>query len=792
MYTITFDETTNFERLRHQDIDLNDSPIMIAGFVYNDKGEGTYRTNYQNKELEPEKARISIYYKKVCYDAGTQFPRDLHVDEHANNQVEVRKTKQRIEKTLPEFIKYGTYKGNELLFCDEEGRITDEEKYPPLKRKGVYQIIAILKHPDVKADERDNILNRDDYASNLYLNMVQEMVKKNIFLNLAIENQPEIVFNFPTRRLPRNIVNNMTDYADAGYGIYHGREHTEYFTIIESGYYKALLTEYSRNYRNIEIRKLWAKSITYKRGHYFPQAFFYLADSICSYLSYHINTPYDKEIRNRLNRINKAENNRFFYYEGTDDYYDKAVNEYLKKDLVACLSNLYDGKRYSPKEVRDYYRKKWYPQIEKKVLSTNEKAVIINAIEKLDNMRYSDNLEQNKLLYIHSSLEKIVQKSPVDEQYMYKLYDVGISAFTHTGNPSKANEYYNKCMKYKDSVNADDVQKAEIRYVTMLNDMLVYEKARNQALGIFGIELEHLGSKVEERNFIVQLINKILGSVSQKQLTDKQINEEIKDKLPKLVSRPNLYKTLSSLGQTYAFLRDSMAEHCFLKAMKDIKKDSDYYITESYLLHYYIDNKDYDSYCKYSKEYFGGMENLDDQLSYLIEEGSKSREKSPRFSLGYAMYIYIKAFYYFEKNKPENEALRKKLICIRDTVRNKIEHSERMMKNHPWEIIYKYSALLAIDEDMPEAYITVKEENKKAAKAAIGTQPEDIIRKIIQYGDIEMLSQELNNQRKINNYHRKVRNLWTELCKDGIIQEKQSSDEEKVKDLQNVFTYMYH
>ena len=67
-----------------------------------------------------------------------------------------------------------------------------------------------------------------------------------------------------------------------------------------------------------------------------------------------------------------------------------------------------------------------------------------------------------------------------------------------------------------------------------------------------------------------------------------------------------------------------------------------YKITQSYLLHYYLDAGKYDAYKAEAESYFGDATNLNDQLAYIMQEGSK---KDPIISAKYALYIYVRALY---------------------------------------------------------------------------------------------------------------------------------------------------
>ena len=121
-----------------------------------------------------------------------------------------------------------------------------------------------------------------------------------------------------------------------------------------------------------------------------------------------------------------------------------------------------------------------------------------------------------------------------------------------------------------------------------------------------------------------------------------------------------------------------------------------------------------------------------------------------------------------------------------------IPDGDRFMKNHPWEIIFKYAAMLGSNTDDG---FRIRIENKRYAKEAIGSQAEDIIHKIMEYGDIEILAQELTGEHKIRNYYKKIDVLWSELFLKNIFPHRDSLNiavEEKLEDLSHLFTFMYH
>ena len=635
--------------------------------------------------------------------------------------------------------------------------------------------------------------------------MVQEYLKKGIFYNLSIsEDIPTVAFNIPSRKLKKINVDGQEEYNKYGYGTYikpgdkniEDDRDTHYFKITDEGYYHALVTEFS-DLRKIVVDRIFTKSISYTPNQAIKQAYLFLSDSICSVLSFRNHEPYDQDIRKRMNILNYSKNNLFFYYEGRDDYYDKAAQAYNQKDMLTALSEIYNGKRWSLPEVKKYYRKKWYSHLEKKIIEAMSAGTLNKTIEALDRYRYSDNLEQSKLLYMLGIVEKAADNPLVDSRYKFKVADIGISAYTHTGNPKMAEQYYHKCMEYQEDIDSDDLQRVQIRYITTLNDLFAFERARDYALGLLGIDSKTQPVVVEKKKTLIQRVIEWLlakGVNEKETIASKPDSEQIISQLPERVSRPNMYKALSSLGQTYAFMKDPLAEYCFLKSINDIQYAPDSSMTKSFLLHWYIANGDETNYRKNALDYFNGKSDLEDQLLYLIEEGSKEREKSPRFSLGYAMYVFIKAFYTFYKDDPNNSAVADKLVHIKDTVNRTITNGERYMKNHPWEIIFKYAAMLS-EKNIKETSSRVRSENKRSAKEAIGTHPEYIIKKVLEFGDIELLSQELTDSTRIQRYHRKINALWKELFSEGVFPYRSSPDlkeSEKLEDLKQIFTFMYH
>ncbi|MBO5620713.1 MAG: hypothetical protein J5959_03695, partial [Butyrivibrio sp.] len=152
---------------------------------------------------------------------------------------------------------------------------------------------------------------------------------------------------------------------------------------------------------------------------------------------------------------------------------------------------------------------------------------------------------------------------------------------------------------------------------------------------------------------------------------------------------------ISQLGQVYAFMNDPKAESYFLEALSQYDRGtSDYYQTESYLLHYYVLMRDKERYDQYSKEMFGDQDEPMKQLEYIVMEGSK--EENPKIFLKFALFIYLKGLYTFHIDDIDDENLGK-ILNIRNTINSIRQVSESQFNGHPWPLIYKYLALFAHD-----------------------------------------------------------------------------------------------
>jgi len=885
MITLAYDETTGFESIDRHDAES----IMLAGIVYKSGTEKKYKGN-NNTKVEPERARIVAYLRAVCKTAEGSFPRDLHSGN--NNGDTVKKVKQHLSETLPEFFKSGTYNKKELIYVSDKGKITEEVNERPIVRQGTYQIIAVYKSQSGKTTPARNgiDLQRNDVASNLYLNMAEDIINKGIFLNpYLIDNKEEVVFDLPTRVISRPTDRERLEqyeqlkkeYEKLGYEHVSRRMEdntfSDYWQIMSPGLAQQIIRQADKT-RHINVGNISIESINYDNENTARKfAFLYLSDCVCSFLDYKLkdafveenitpdqlehlplrnstknklvikevkkkkqrsdsnqvaaeetkkseevknepvkkvtpaqnlsrtdmqvissvvgkdlNEGYAQVIRKRMRMLNNRPENMFYYYDDVDTYYEESLQSVLQGQLFETLSSMYDGRHLCKGNVKRYYVKKWFPVVEKLFVEHCSKNTYQDALRKARTYRVSDNIAQGRFLYIFEMLEQN-KGDLLDKATEYQLYDLGISAYTHVGNPYKAEECFEKCLSLANYVEESDVRESKNRMITVYNDQFRFKDAETMAAGTLGVN--HQDYNQETKSGIKGFAKFIRGLFSTKN-DDPENSQNLIDQIAPPTMRKTSYKAWSSLGQAYAFERAPEAEDCFIKVLDVLKdeKTADYYITLSYLLHLYIENGEQEKYEECAKDFFNDEADIEKQLDYLMDEGT--RKTSPRFSFKYALYIYIKAFYVFYKDLEQYQPLLRKLTHIDTTVRTMVPEDrlqDSFLTGHPWEIIYKYAALL-------EAYDTdgkYDSSNRRNIKESVRTQKEFIIDRIIDYGDIEYKKQRIVMYPDHNNYDKEyeksVLALWkTMVLSKCVFDKPEASISEKEEILSSCFTYMYH
>ena len=661
MITIALDEQGDFENLGGK---LENAPVFIGGIIYDDREDSA---DYDN-----EKKRLQKYLKSVCQSVGCRYPQDLHFASNGgeNNGQKVALVKEKFTETIQEFLEQGTWNSNALI---------------PESRIGRYYIFASLRGKNGKK----NLLSagvseaiKDDFASNLYVHMPEDVIERLVFHNPIINDISKIRLELATRRVllsGTDRTERMKQYEQLGFKAVQRESGenegiTEYLLTNPDNYRTALEREMlSCNQERILVDRIGVKSIYYKNQRS-GMDFLYLADAICSLLGYelHGNKPSNwiEQFYSRSHSINGSVENIIWAYDEVDDYFSKAWKCLEDKDYYRALSIAFDGSKYNS-EITPFYVKKWFKHINKYVIKQYDSSAFSMAVKKYRESVLNNNLNQEKLVYIYEHLEKmshnIIFASKKDESELYDLYDSGLSAYIHNGNLSDAKICFEKAKQYAEYVATEAYLRTRNKMVVFLCDNLNFEEA-----------LALADENVTYYDLLSEMKKELFG--------------------PSFTEALNHAIALSQRGQVYAFMNDERAESDFLAALEIMDEGTpDRYITQSYLLHYYLCKGQKDKYEKLAIEYFGNKSSLSEQFNYIAKEGSK--EKNAKFSMKYALYVYVKALYVFYLDEIPVKLLNK-LKNIEKALCDVSKKAEKQINGHPWELIYKYIALIMKNREL--------------------------------------------------------------------------------------------
>ena len=681
MITIALDEQGDFENIEGK---VETSPVFIGGIIYDDFDIP--------KDYENEKKRLQEYLKNVCSSVGCRYPQDLHYSPNPNNGYKVAKVKNQFSNTIKEFMEKGTWNNKDLL---------------PEHRKGKYHIFSLLRGENGKKNLLSQDVSeavKDDFASNLYVHMAEEIVERLIFHNPVLENVRKIRLELATRRvlLSGNDRNERKkQYETLGYkpvqrepgenvGI------TEYLLTNPDNYRTAIEREMLKCGQNkILIDRIGVKSIYYKNQRA-EMDFLYLADAICSFLAFDLqgNMPslWIEEFYQRSSKINSNAANIIWGYDEIDDFFTKAWKCCEEGDYYKALSIAYDGSQYKS-DMTPFYVKNWFAYIDEYIKLREDASDFSMAVKKYRESVFNNNLNQEKLVYIFKCLElmskNIKFRSMKEEAELFDLYDSGMSAYIHNGNLEEAELCYEKTIQYAEYVATEEYLRTRNKMAVFLCDNLLFEKALSIA-----------DENVKYHELLSDIKREIFGSSAKEFL-----NHAI---------------AISQRGQVLAYLNDDRAEQDFIDALKIMDEGTpDRYITQSYLMHYYICKGQKEQYEILAEEYFGNRKSLLEQLSYISKEGSK--EKDAKFSLKYALYVYSKALYVFYLDELP-EKLIKRLSNIEKSLTDVSKKAQKQMNGHPWEMIYKYLGFIMQRYNMTdeaELYKKMIEESFKKADGLI-------------------------------------------------------------------------
>lgn len=699
MITIAIDEYGDFNFLKpnSKNTDNKKNVLYISGIVYNDLDD-SQDANFERQRLDrffrviADKENVSYpeaFYSKQKGEVSESNSDDLPTEtmylnmldsEEENSEEnsyaakktvyisEKAKYKRAIAAALPEFFAHGTYNGEELV---------------PVPRRGFYSIAVMLKSEKGKSmfnDEQTGVLSHDDTVSNLYWHMADATVSRLVFHNPYNLDVNRVQFDLPTRITEVAADNpiKIEEFKALGFKEYvfprgtKPNPHKVYFQVANEFNYRAALELKSVDYNrlNMDIKTFKALSINYDaKGRLETEkyAFLYLANFLCGHFSFYgkLHTLVSdmsrfEAIRKLTDELNGSAPNLLFVYDDVDINYEQAMIEFCRQNYVVALSHLYDG-AHGESNFAEFYRTEWFPHIEELIHGEMDVRGIERAIQDLAYYADDTNCNANKLVYMFKHLEQLVisleNQELLDGRIAYAFYDTGMTAFNHVGDNSLAEYCFLECRHWSRYVPIEDYLLTLKRHVVSFVDCYLYKDALQASRDIVSME-EHIQT----------LRAKLYGS---------DIGASI-----------SLGQAYSQLGQVYAYLQDPDAEKFFKNALSIFDDtSSDAYRTQSYLLHYYIEVGDKASYEQLAVDYFGGNHTLADQLSYIQ---SLPEQEVHVQSMAFALYVYVKALYVLYRDDI-GAFITNQLHRIEQDIRKAV-----LINSHPWELIYTYLSLIAL------------------------------------------------------------------------------------------------
>jgi hypothetical protein len=657
MITISLDEQGVFEH----GSDQNDGIIMIGGIIYDDKGDPD--------DAEREKTRIKEYFTEVCDCFKAPYPRALHFGGGWSNKF-VASVKGEYSRTLGEFLKNGTYKGKKVP--------SDDGK----ERTGEYYTFALIKSPkgkpELSSEDVSNLI-KEDYASNLYMHMVEDVISRILFYNNHFLDEESVSLDLATRIYKGEVGEDVSEHTSLGYDELHAKDGDIVYLTNSDVFRTALAREMLYETENdILIKNLEARSINYFKSEPGLE-FLFLSDAICTCIGF--KNAYDQEsyIAKSWDRMAKltGDNRLLFLYDAVDTGFTKAWKYTDAGNIYKALSVFYDCTNKNTKEAR-FYKKQWEEVFINHIIRRVDTSSFSMAVRQFSQSIKNNNLKPNKLVFIYEALvslkNSISFSNAQDNAVLYDLFDAGAATYNHVGNSDKAQECIEMCKQYVKYVGVERELRNRNKYVVSLCDSLEFERATEIAKETY-----------EYYKRIFEIQKNIYGND----------NANVHD-----------YGIINSqLGQCYAYLNDSEAEKYFNDALGLFDKGTpDYYQTESYLLHYYIQVGNKEKYVAFANEFFGGKDDAMEQLEYIVNEGLKKSD--PLISVRFALFVFIKGVYRFFLDELSDE-LADKIIHFETTLKAIDRRVEEHFGGYPWVLIYKYLSLISAvkNNEMSKDYL---------------------------------------------------------------------------------------
>ena len=668
MFTVSLDEKGRFE-------EWNDAPLLVAGLVYAGSEEDT----------QAERRRVAAYYRLVCLEASQggvdcRFPRDLHYTKDQDNRAAVQAVKRVQDETMAGFLRLGKFRS---LTLDRNLRQSvDPSVYGILRdlepRQGCYTVYAILNERDNSLASRAlSVFVRDDYASNRYQHMAEDVLLRMLFHNPRPASDPaanegvRIALELATRSLPVTDPKQQEEYETLGTRgdvDYSGSAGRRWFSGTSGDTYRTAIGRVMRRTGKTHMDlSLKMSSIDYGYATD-EQAFLYLADSVCSYLLGE--SPFHEADEPRIRRLYTDAGSLtsqlpfVIGYGETDDEFFRAWNFFEIREYFDALRGMYRVRQrggFGP-----FYRDIWEPQLLERMAARATRQALTEALDELLAYVDANNQDPAEIVFIYESLRFIAELVPgrLMEGMHFRLYDAGLQIYNDLGDSARALDCFTSCCACISEAGADEFLYSCEGAVISLCDMFRYQQALGQA---------------QQNLSNAELLDELRREMVRPHLEDGAQNFQ----------RTECGWALGQLAQVQAFLEDPAADDTFALALTQLQEgSSDYCDVLIHRMLLALDRGERAQFEAMAAQLYKGNDRR--RLDQILQRAGRGRAAQMPFE--YELLLFLKDLA-GRKELPRGDKLEAFLDDMDAVLAAR--GLQPLVGGHPWELIYHTLAVLA-------------------------------------------------------------------------------------------------
>jgi len=619
-----------------------------------------------------ERYRLGRLFEGACKAENASFPYDLHYN-HENGVCVNPDAATRVKNRLSAGL-------HDFLTGGGEWK-TD-------KPHGKYLLFATVGDSKGMGTKASGNIMDDNNAALRYERMLYRTIENALFYNPRLPDDNDLHLELPTRVIESGKVDGAIKY-----GKLHGNKDSAMSEITNAASFRAAVELITEKHAATDAQlSLMAYSISYD-GKHPDQHFLYLADTLNSVYQDAVHGCASsaealRKLRDVCGGLVGAANTCLWAYNPIDNTLRGIMDAFRRGEWFEGLIAL-NNTRQDRGLISQEYTAQWLNLLDSRARvpgsgltrqqCAQEELSLRVALEKLHNYTHSENMTvAQAALDTISARYAALPAGNSPEQLRFRLHVTQMAIHNHSGEYDKALDEYQKCLENSAYVDVEEFLGMQLMQSVAFSDGGRFDEALDTA---------------------------------QEMVTNHELLMDIRREIyHKPDSAAVSYgRALSQLGQCHAF-RGSYDEaiDCFEKALASFgSSEADIRRTQGYLMHAYIEAGMAQEYAALAQRFFDGI--------------------APSAMFRFDLYIYLKGMYVFggeTLRAAEAQAL--------------ISACERNYRNnpagHPWEMVFKYLALLLLRTGAKDKAEASRALMDKAAES-VANSKDGILPRIISDGE---------------------------------------------------------